>query len=101
MSKVSVIAKLTAQPGKRDELVKALQVLLDNSETEAGTEVYVLHTDNKDENVLWFYERYADQAAVDAHMKSETFRGAGPTLAPLLAGRSELSFLTPVGGKGL
>ena len=101
MSKVSVMAKLTAQPGKRDDLVKALQVLVDNSQTEAGNEVYVPHTDNKDEKSVWFYERYPHQSAVDAHMGSEVFKSAGPTLAPFLPGRPELTFLTPVGGKGL
>lgn len=29
MSKVAAIAKLAAQPGKRDELAKGLQVMLD------------------------------------------------------------------------
>jgi quinol monooxygenase YgiN len=101
MSKVAAIAKLTAQPGKRDDLVNAMKKLLDNAETESGTEQYILHTDNKDENILWMYEKYVDQSAVDAHMGGEVFKAAGPDLAPFLGGRPEIFFLTPVGGKGI
>ena len=46
MSKLLPIAKLTAQPGKRDELAKGLQVMLDQVESETGTLLYILHADN-------------------------------------------------------
>ena len=56
MSKVSAIVKLTAQPGKRDELAAAFKVMLDHVESESGTLIYILHSDNGEEDVLWFYE---------------------------------------------
>ena len=36
MSKVSAIVKLTAQPGKRDELAAAFKMMLDHVESEVG-----------------------------------------------------------------
>lgn len=101
MSQVAVFAKIAAAPGKRAALRAALQSLLDGAENEAGTLMYLLHEDNADENLLWMYELYASQEALKLHMGSEGFKAAGPTLAPFLAGRPELNFVTPTGGKGL
>ncbi|HTN80028.1 MAG TPA: putative quinol monooxygenase [Acidimicrobiales bacterium] len=101
MSKVAAIAKLTAQSGKRDELVTAFKPLLDAVQSEEGTLVYILHKDNRDEDVLWFYEVYTDDAALSAHSTSDAMKSVGPALAPLLAGRPEMHLLSPVSSKGL
>jgi len=101
MSNVAVVARLSAQPGKRDDLVAALQAALDNAESEPGTRYYILHTDDKDADAVWFYELYGSAEDLKAHSTSDAFKALGPTLASLLAGRPELTFLTPVGGKGL
>ncbi len=101
MSKIAVLAKLTAAEGKRDELVAVLsaQVGLVNDET--GTEIYALHTSATDEVTVWFYELYTDKAALDAHSTSENMKALGPKLKGLTAGRAEIIPLTPVVGKGL
>src|SRR5580765_6924220 len=101
MSKVAVLAKLKAQPGKRDELVAAMSPMLDAVKDEPGTEVYALHTDNGDADVIWFYELYVDSDALAAHSGSEAMKAAGGRLAGLVAGRPELFMLTPNAAKGL
>ena len=37
----------------------------------------------KDENAVWFYELYTDQAALDAHGSSETMKALGPDDRPV------------------
>jgi quinol monooxygenase YgiN len=101
MSKVSVVAKLTAQPGKRDDLVAALGGLLSAVEDEPGTLFYVANTDAKDADVVWFFEVYESQEALQAHQGSEAMKAAGGALGGLLAAMPELYFGEPVGGKGL
>jgi quinol monooxygenase YgiN len=101
MSQVAVIAKITTQDGKRDDAVAALQPMLHHVETEVGTQRYILHTDSGDANVLWMYEIYTDQEALVAHGASDAMKALGPALGGLLAGRPELTFMTPVGGKGI
>lgn len=101
MSKVAVLAKLRAAPGKREELVKELQFALDNVQHEAGTEVYLLHEDAKDDDAIWFYEVYTDQGSFEAHGSADWFKAMGPKIGPLMGGRPELTFLRPLGGKGL
>lgn len=102
MAKPTLIAKLTAADGKRDELIAACQQMIDYvSASEPGTEVYVLHTDDKNENVLYYYEMYTDGSALATHGKSERMAAFGKEIAPLLGGRMELTRLTPVAGKGV
>jgi quinol monooxygenase YgiN len=99
--KVAVLAKIPTQPGKRDELVKALEAAIDNANTEAGTLLYILHVDPKDDSAVYFYELYTDQDALTAHSTSDRFKEIGASLRDLAGGRPELTVLKPVIGKGL
>ena len=99
--KVAVLARIPAQPGKRDELVAALQAAIDNANTEDGTLLYILHTDPSNENDVLFYELYSNQEAFTAHGTSDRFKEIGMSLRELAGGRPEITMLTPVIGKGL
>jgi quinol monooxygenase YgiN len=101
MTQIAVLAKLTCQPGMADEVATGLAPMLAHVENEPGTLRYVLHRDSGNDDVLWFYEVYADQAGFDAHGSSSAMKELGHALAGKLAGRPELIFLTPLGGKGL
>ena len=100
MADIAVIAKITAQEGKRDDLVAALQTALDTAQGEPGTLSYILLADQTNAETLWMYEMYNDQAALEAHMGSDAFKALGPAIGPFLAGRPELIFCKPLGGKG-
>jgi quinol monooxygenase YgiN len=100
MPKVAEIAKMTAQAGKRDELLEKLRAMVAQAESEPGTEFYVFHADAADEVTVWTYEFYTDQAARDAHGASQAMADIVPAVGPLLAGRPELYRLRPVIGKG-
>ncbi len=101
MAKVSVIAKITALPGMRDEVVSVLSDVVKATEGEAGTELYAMNVDSADANVIWFYEIYADQAALAAHGGSEAMKAAGGKLRDKAAGRPELHVCELVTGKNV
>ena len=101
MSHVAAVAKLTSLPGQRDALAEALRSAVENTEQEPGTLTYILHADSKAEDVLWMYELYTDQAALDTHMSTDGFKALGGAIGPFLAARPELNFATPLFGKGL
>lgn len=102
MSKVAVIAKLTAVEGKRSEVAEVLAGLaMDNVADEAGTEIYAAHVDSGDEVTVWFYELYSDQDALAAHGAGDGMKTVGAALAGLLAGPPEIHVLGPVAAKGL
>ena len=64
MSKVAVIAKITALPGLRDEVVAVLSEVVEATTSEPGTLVYAMNVDKADDDVIWFYELYTDEAAL-------------------------------------
>jgi quinol monooxygenase YgiN len=101
MSKIIVLAKITAQDGKRADVITGFAPMLDHVEGEEGTLEYVLCEDATDENVAWMYESYADQASFEAHGSSDAMKALGGAIGHLLAGRPELTFLNPLRGKGL
>ncbi len=101
MSKIAILAKLSAVEGKREELVNILAAQVGLVTDEKGTEIYALHVAADDETTVWFYELYVDQAAFAYHGTTEAMKALGPKLAGLLAGRPEIIKLTPIVAKGL
>lgn len=68
---------------------------------EPGSEVYAMHVDLADDDVLWFYELYRDQDALRAHARSEVMAGVLERLDDLLASPPHLVRLRPVDAVGL
>lgn len=101
MSKISVIAKLTAAEGKAEDLEAALRGVVDAAEEEGGLEVYSAHAAADEPGVYYFFELYQDQAAIDVHGKGDAMRAAMGAFGGLLAGRPEVTRMTPVVAKGL
>ncbi len=96
MSKVSIIAKLTVKPDKIDDFPAAWDDLIKHvDDNEDGTEHYVLHQSTTEPNTFYVTEVYKDQAALDAHMGSDTFASFGAGLADYVDG-GDMQFLQPV-----
>lgn len=98
---IAAIARIPAKPGQRDELINALKPLIEAVEAEEGTLRYILHTDTKDPDVLWFYEQYTDGDAFSAHGSSEAMKTLGPAIGEFAGGKVDIHILAPVIGKGL
>lgn len=98
---LAVIAKLTAQTGKRDELVDLLQKLVAASHDEPGTLVYSMHAALNNDEDVYFYELYADKEASKAHATGPVMQEVGPQILALLAGPPEITRLEVRGAKGL
>ena len=101
MSKIALIAKLTAAEGKADELEAALANLIGAADSEPGLEIYSVHADTSDPGVYWFYELYRDSDALDVHGKGDEMKAAMGALGGLLGGRPEVMRLAPVAAKGI
>ena len=94
MTAVGVIATLTVADGKNAEFEAAFAELVAAVRAnEPGNEFYSLTRSRANPQVYKVLERYADQAAVDAHGNSAHFRAAGPKLAPCLAAPPEIENL--------
>ena len=100
MPKVSLLAKVTAQKGKGDELLAAFEPLIQQVRNEPGTLLYLINRSKDDPDVFWTAELYTDDDAFGAHGASDAMAKAGPTLGPLIAD-SELILSEPVLTAGL
>jgi quinol monooxygenase YgiN len=101
MSKISLIAKLTAAEGKESELEDVLRGVITAAAEENGLEVYSAHAASDAPGVYYFFELYADQAALDVHGKGEKMSVAMGAFKGLLAGRPEVTMMNPIVAKGL
>ncbi len=101
MTKISLTATLTAAEGKEAELREALLKLVAAGDEEPGLEVYSVHTNPEDPSVFTFFELYADDEAMAVHGKGEQMKAAMGALGGLLAGRPEITRMTPLAAKGL
>jgi quinol monooxygenase YgiN len=101
MSKISIIATLTAAEGKADDLVAGLRALIEAADEEPGLEIYSLHQDPKNPDTLYFFEVYSDEEAFAVHGKGEKMAAAMGALGGLLGGRPDVKVLSPLAAKGL
>ncbi|HUO89328.1 MAG TPA: putative quinol monooxygenase [Rhizomicrobium sp.] len=63
---------------------------------EPGNKVYQFCRSKSDPTTYVVLEIYADQAALEAHGKSEHFRSIGAKMGPSMAGRPEIQYLDTV-----
>ena len=63
---------------------------------EPGNKVYQFCKSKTDPSSYVVLEIYADQAAVEAHGKSEHFRTIGAKMGPCMAGRPDVQYLDTV-----
>ena len=94
---VGVIATIPVQAGKNEELEAvfmelAAQVLAN----EPGCSFYSLNRSKSDPQTYKVLESYVDQAALEAHGKTDYFRAANGKLAALVAGMPEIEYLDGV-----
>ncbi len=65
---------LEAASGREDELEQQLGALLQPTREEPGCLAYELHADPEHPGKFLFYEKFKDQAALDAHLATPHFQ---------------------------
>jgi quinol monooxygenase YgiN len=92
-----VAATWTAQPGKEDIVLDAVEKLTPLSRAEPGNQVYQAYRDPQNPLVFHLFEIYDDEAAYAAHGASDHFAAYGHGQAiPVLALR-ERAFYETIG----
>lgn len=94
---IGIVATLKVQSGKGKELEDVFKDLAQKVRTsESGNRLYQLFKSRKDADTYIVMEIYDDQAALEAHGKSDHFRAAGPRLAPVMGGRPDIQYFDSV-----
>ena len=85
---IGIVATLNVKEGKNEEFEASFKELMAIvADKEPGNNFYILHRSRKDGNTYAVLESYADQAALDAHGKSDEFKAVSAGLGDCLAGR--------------
>lgn len=92
-----LIAKLSAVPGKRDELIK---ILKEGTRNMPGCRSYILAKDAAEENILWVTEIWDSAASHDASLTLPAVKDSIVQAKPLIAGFEKVAVTNPVGGFG-
>jgi quinol monooxygenase YgiN len=71
--RVGLFVRLAAKPGARTGLLDALHRYADRLSAEPHTEAFVIALDPEDQDVVWLYEWFTDEAGLEAHRLSEPF----------------------------
>ncbi|OGL08831.1 MAG: hypothetical protein A3I17_06060 [Candidatus Rokubacteria bacterium RIFCSPLOWO2_02_FULL_72_37] len=90
---LTVVAKLSAKPGKGDELAGILaEQVAAVRRAEPDCLVYRLHRSKKDPDLFLFYEQYRSDAAFDLHRKAPHLAAFRDRRDPLVAGPPQVDF---------
>ncbi len=100
MSKFSMIAQFTAQPGERDALAAILLEAAAGAGSAAACEQYIIHYPADKPDVIVVTEIWSSEEAHAASLALAETRATIQRAMPLIAG-VESTRLTPVGGKGV
>lgn len=93
---VMVFATFRPQAGREDELLRVLRDMVGETRGEPGNEVYDLYASGEDQPVFHFFERYADQAALQAHRDADYYKDYRAKVPDLLRDPIEVVVLREV-----
>jgi quinol monooxygenase YgiN len=97
-SMYGLIGKMSAIPGKRDELAA---VLLDGTGAMPGCLSYIVATDPADPDALWITEVWDSKASHEGSLALPGVKAAIAKGRPLIAGFSNRVETLPIGGQGI
>ena len=87
-SLLTVVARMTAKPGKSDELRAGLEALIPTTLAEDGCVNYDLHVAEDDPATFFFYENWTSGDKLDAHLAAPHLVDFAGKLDDLLVGGS-------------
>ena len=94
---LGTIAKIRVKEGANEGFENVARQLQEAvNANEPGCSLYAVHKDAEDPQLYIFMERYEDEAAVEAHRKSDHFRSLGRAMGEFMDGRPELLRMTSI-----
>ena len=93
---LGIVATIKVKPGMEPQFeAVAKELVAKVNANEPGCRLYALHRGEAPQTYV-FMERYADQAAVNAHRGTEYFKALGRKMGEYMDGRAEVMRLREV-----
>ena len=97
---VVVFASFSPKPGQEDAVEKILRGMTGPTRAEPGNRVYDLYRAGQGTPSFHLFERYVDQAAVEAHRVTAHYKAYRAAIADLLAEPIGVKILAGIDVKG-
>lgn len=94
--RVGLFVRLAAHPGGRPGVLDALNRYADQLAGEPSTEAFVIALDPDDADIVWIYEWFTNEEALNEHRSSEAFAGLINEIPELLAAPPGLLRIDPL-----
>ena len=94
--RVGLMVRLPAHPGGRPALLDAVNRFADGLRETPRTEAFMVSLDPNDEDVVWLYEWFTDEAALEAHRTTAAFASLMEEMPNLLASSPALMRIDPL-----
>lgn len=94
--RVGLFVRLSSHPGGRPGLLDALHRYADQLGDEPTTEAFIIALDPDDEDIVWLYEWFTDEDALNAHRGSAPFADLVGEIPELLAAPPGLLRIDPL-----
>jgi quinol monooxygenase YgiN len=97
----AMTGKLTALPGRGDELLAHMLTAAELVADAPGCEIYLVSTSPDEADTVWVTELWRSEGDHDESLTIDGVPELIATVRPMLAGPPQGTRLHPVGGKGL
>jgi quinol monooxygenase YgiN len=91
-SEIGIIAQFTAKEGKENELLEAIYNVMGQTLKEPGCKRFVFYQHVEDPKILTAIEKFASQAAFDAHVAAPYTKNLLEVLLPELSSAQSITF---------
>ena len=71
--RIGMLVRIPTLPGMRAAALDALNRYIDDLDQEPGTEAFLVCVDPADEDVVWLYEWFRDEQALEQHRSAPLF----------------------------
>lgn len=94
--RVGLFVRLVCKPGSRTAALDVTNRYIDGLAGEPGTEAFIVAVDPNEADILWLYEWFTDDAALNAHRSSDPFHAMMAELPGVLASPPALIRVDPL-----
>lgn len=93
---ITVMATIEVNAGKGEDFIKEYRKALPKVLKDPGAIAYILHRDLKNPDKFYFYEKYADQKAVEFHSSTTHFKEFFAKIGPYTKGQPTINICQEV-----
>ena len=94
---LTVVAQITAKPGKEGQVRQELLAMIAPSRKDAGCLNYDLHQATDNPARFMFHENWTSKAALDQHLQQVHVQSALARLGPWVAEPAQITLWEPIG----